>query len=400
MKTFWIKQRSNGRGLGAGTQTDPFDGAQFDNAIAAIKTAAPAPDESVTINILDGRFETNGFTPGNNWTIAGRGIDITVMALRDVGMAGFHHPDNFLIATAWWGQPGNGLVWVNYLKVVDLTLDIRWPIQSARQTARIKYGGIYAQVTTGLIERVRVINWGSNGLVLENSEAFPIFMVSYSDEKTHIEVTDCVVELQHQFHGGYATAILISTIQTQQGGDRIPWGTRVSPAARITGCRAIGIDGHGYGTANSENVLFLNNTATACKTFFNGDTGLNRNVHFECNTAIACNQGIHFGNPGSGEFSGFRILGNKFDLTEKWLNEKINPQRSEYSYAVRLAGRTKGTLIAGNTSRSLYGPRALKDGMYGVGIATPSDTDYTVGAGNTFIDISDAIAISPPVYTA
>lgn len=399
MRTYFIAHNHTGK-LGTGTDTDPFNGKFFDKAIQAIKLGTPDAYEQVSIKIREGRFETSGIAPGNNWSIEGAGIGLTVIALIDVLNLGFHHPDNYIISTPWSAANG-GLPWVNSFTLKNLTLDCNFEHQSARGMQSVKFGGVHVQYTEATVEDVEVVNFGSNGLDLATSEAWGIYLVSYSselpkDKTTFARIKNCVVRDQKQFNGrGYCTGINITTIQTQAGGDRIPWGSRQSQAAVVEGCRCIGLDGHGYGAANSENVLFLNNEAVGCKTFFNGDTGQNRNISFAANRAIACNQGIHFGNPGSGEFSDFRIIGNRFELTGPWLNEKLNPTKTEYSYGVRLSGRTKAAVIVGNEFVSLYGPKRFGDGMYGIGLDA---LDGDVRVANKFSGIGDPTIVNPPVY--
>ncbi len=397
MKTFYIKLRVDGK-TGSGTKTDPFNGEEgfFDEAIKKIKELTyPTPDEPVVINISDGKYKTKGVAVGKNWTILGVGINHTFLQLVDVGSNSFHHPNVNVIGSVYYGRGTDDPVWLDYLKVSGLTLDANWAQQSARTLMGVKYGGIQANVTKCLIQRIRVINWGSNGQDLEHAEAFPIFMSTYGDENTQIIIQDCIVEGQYSIRSGYCTAIMVQTYQN--AGDRIPFGTRTSTAAIVRRNKVIGVYGSAIGCGHSDNVLYEKNQAIGCLAGFNCDTGKNKNIKFVGNSFVRCNDGISIGNNFSGPFENIEITDNNFQLTDPWLNKYTDTPTVWYCYGVRLGGQTKNTRIIANSFKSLNGLRKLTDKTYGVGAAYESDTDWKQ-ENNIFTNIGDVVAVGAPLY--
>ena len=170
MRTCHIALRTDGK-PGDGTQPNPYNGTDFDAAINAIKKAG---DDPVTVILGPGVFLTRGVAPGKNWTIRGNGMFATRLRLTDVGTTSFHHPNIYVVATANYG--GSDPEWNETFSISDLTLDADWTHQSARESSNVKYGGVYVQTARATMQRVRAINWGSNGLNLDHSEAFPITM--------------------------------------------------------------------------------------------------------------------------------------------------------------------------------------------------------------------------------
>lgn len=392
MDKYHIKHRLDGK-RGIGTIADPFNGNEFDWAISEIKRLK-GYDTPVAIKIGEGTFSTIGFAPAKNWVIRGSGMRKTTLKLQDVGLKSFHHPDVHIISTAWYG--GFDPAWAETITVSDMTLDCDWSNQGGRQTQYVKYAGVHASCTRGLIERIRVINWGSNGVGKFHSEVFPISLQTYSDEGTYAVIQDCIVEKQFQYEGGYSTAINIVTTRPE-GGDRIPWNTRKSRAGVVRRNRAYGIYGHGFGCGHAENVLFEDNVAVDCKSGFNCDTGLNRNIVIRKNSFVHCVQGIHSGNMWNGGFTNFVIMENDFHVTEKWFNAWLEPQMYEYSYGVRIGGNTKGFKILRNSFLCLKGVKSLIDGSYGVGTAADSDIEFEI-KDNRFEGFKDEIVLKAPVY--
>ena len=371
------------------------NGSDLDTKIKDIKSKVTDVNAKVKIQIDAGTFLTNGFAPGLNWEISGKGIDVTNLVLRDVGSTGFHHPNHYVIATANYG--GKDPSWNNTFKLTYVTLDANWPIQSARTMSSVKYGGVYIQATDIVFERIKVINWGSNGLNVDFSEAFPIFGVTYSDEKTHILIQDCIVEKQFLYNGGYATAIMVQTMQPGAG-DRIPYKTRKSESALIRRNRVYGVTGHGYGCGFSENVLFDNNDCVDSKTGVNIDTGNNRGIKFTNNKFMLCNQGIHFGNAYSFEFIDFEIKNNYFFITTPFYNAYINPPKSEYAYGVRVSGNTTNAIISGNKVKSGCKLSTYTDGIYGMAYAG-NNSFLNINPDNVYDGINTGVINNPPFYT-
>lgn len=396
MKTFYIQLRIDNKD-GSGTKIDPFDGEKFDNSLQKIRDLTyPTPDELVTINILDGHFKTKGVRLGKNWIIKGAGIDYTFIELEDVGDKGFHHPNVNVMGSVYHGSGYVDPVWLNYLQVSDLTLDANWALQSAKNNTYVKFAGLQALVTKALIQRIRVINWGSNGNVLDHAEAFPLFLETYGSEETQITIKNCIVEGQFHTTSGYCTAINVTTSQGEA--DRISFGSRKSISAIITGNKVIGVYGNAYGCGHSENVLWENNKAYGCLSCFNSDTGRNKGLKIVKNSFYRCNQGIHIGNNFSGPFEDIEITGNRFDLTSPWLNKYTTPNPSVgYCYGVRLGGKTNNTKITGNTFKSLYGLKGIEDYTYGIGAAFGTNTNWTQEI-NVFTNIKDIISADGPLF--
>ncbi len=398
MKTFYIKLRVDGK-QGDGTKLNPLNGEEgfFDESIKKIKEITyPAPDEQVVINILDGHFKTGGITVGKNWIIQGVGINHTFIELNDVGENSFHHPNPFVIGNAYSGRGSNDPVWSTYLKVSDLTLDAGWLKQSARMIGGVKFAGLQANVTKGLIQKIRIINWGSNGVILEHAEAFPLLMTTYGSEDTQIIIQDCIVEQQHTALGGYCSAIMLRTHQ-DGGGDITEFGKRISTAAIVRRNKVVGVYGSAFGCGYSENVIYENNKVYGCLTGFNCDTGKNRGIKFSNNSFTRCNEGISIGNQYNGPFENIEISGNTFILTEPWLNKYTEKPTVWYSYGVRLGGKTNNVKIIANLFKSINGLRGLEDKMYGIGAAYSSDTNWKQ-ENNTFVNIKDIIAIDGPLF--
>lgn len=390
MLRVYIRYRTDGQ-RGTGTSKDPFNGNNFDWAIAEIKRLH-GYDAPVEIQIGNGVFMTIGFALAKNWTIHGSGTRRTILKLMDVGAKSFHHPDVYVISTAWYG--GIDPAWAENFTLSDMTLDCDWENQSDRQTKYIKYAGVHALCTKGAVKRVRVINFGSNGVDGFHNEVFPITLGTYSDEGTYVTIQDCIVEKQHQYQGGYATAINVVTTQPNAG-DRILWGTRKSCSALVKGNKAYGIYGHGFGCGHTENAIFKDNLAFDCKTGFNCDTGHNRNVLFQRNSFVHCVQGIHSGNEWGGSFSNFKMEDNDFHTTEKWLNVWLDPKAYEYSYGIRMGGNTKNFQIIRNSFKCLKVPQSLLMGSYGIGTASDSDDKFEV-EDNSFDGFKDEIALKVP----
>lgn len=392
MAIYYIQHRQDSK-IGAGTGSDPFNGNEFDYAITEIKKQQ-GYDVPVTIKIGEGVFPTIGFAPAKNWTIRGKGMRKTTLKLKNVESHSFHHPDVYIISTAWYG--GADPAWAENIIVSDMTLNCNWLGQSEKHTKYVKFAGVHALCTKGIVERVRVINWGSNGVEGFHNEVFPITLGTYSDEGTHVLIQDCIVEKQFQYQGGYGTAINVVTTQPDAG-DRIPWNTRKSRAALVRRNKAYGIYGHGFGCGHTENAVFENNVAIDSKSGFNCDTGLNRNVEFRRNAFVHCVQGIHSGNMWGGGFANFLIEDNDFHVTEKWLNVWSDPKVSEHSYGVRLGGNTKGFRVRRNSFKCLKNPKTLAEGSYGVGTASDSDIGFEF-TDNEFVGFTDEVVLKAPVH--
>lgn len=366
----------------------------LDTRIKEIKAAVTDVNAQITIELDGGTYETVGIAPGLNWTIKGKGIDVTILKLKDVGTNGFHYPNNYVVATAHYG--GKDPAWNNNVKIFDLTLDANWENQSARTVPSVKYGGVYFQSTEMTIERVKVVNWGSNGLKVEYSEAFPIFGVTYSSEVTKIVIQDCIVTGQHMYKGGYATAIMVQTMQPNAG-DRIPYGSRKSTSAIIKRNRAYNIYGHGYGVGWSENVIFEDNDCIDSKTGTNIDTGRNRNIVFKKNRFLLCNQGVHFGNSHSGEFKDFVFEDNYFLLTVPFYNAYLVPPKSEYAYGIRASGNTFNTKISKNKILSGCKLKDYNQGIYGIGLSGKNE-GMDIANNNEYGDIVTKLTNTPAFY--
>lgn len=397
--SFWIQHRLDDQ-LGSGSTNDPYNGKRVDEVIAEIKRQAPKDDDKVWINFGRGRFETKGIAPGLNWRMSGRGMRDTVLALKDVGDDSFHHVNVYVVSSAYYGR-SNDPSWLDYFEIRDLTLDCQWPLQSARKDESVRYGGVHANVSEGKVVNVRVINWGSNGLSPASSEVFPIFLETYSAENTFVLIEGCEVEEQHQYQGGYATAIMVQTMQPGAG-DRIPEGTRQSLAGIVRNNRAVGIYGHGYGCGRSENVVFLDNVAVGCKTGFNCDTGHNRGIEISRNRFELCNQGVHVGNPSSGDFRDFRITENFIELNGPWVNEFLTRPRTEYSYGLRLAKQVRNCEFQYNrmwvSDKSLKQAQSLATGYYGVGSVDSVETVGLKNGNNQYEGMTGVLAENPSVY--
>lgn len=391
MKTFYIKLRWDDK-FGVGTKIDPFNGYLFDEAIKKIKELTyPNPDEIITIRIQDGVYKTKGVAVGKNWIILGAGMDSTFIELIDVKNTHYHHPNIQVIGTAWYGT--DDPPWANYLKVSDITLDAKWFDQSEKLTPNIKYAGLHAQVTRGLIQRVKVKNYGSNGAVLDHAEVFPLSLSTYGAEDTQIIIQDCIVESQQRTGAGYTSAIMVQTYQNQ--GDRIPFGTRTSTAAIIRRNRVMGTYGSAYGCGHSENVIFEKNKAYGCLSAFNCDTGKNRNIKFTYNSFLNCHEGIHIGNVSSGPFENIEITNNTFTLTDPWLNKYTEKPTVFYSFGVRFGGNTINKKVLNNKFKSIYGLKGIENKMYGIGY--DSEAVFTE-TNNEFINIKNKIIDKAPLF--
>lgn len=366
MKTFQIADTDK---PGDGTKNHPFPGVQFDVAISSIKERMAAnPKEPVRINVGPGEFVTRGIAPGLNWDI--RLSDRSTLKLADLGpMGGFKHPNNCVIASAWDELRG-GPPWLESFALTGGILDVNWPSQTVRTRAGVKFAGVNVLSAKATIRNVTVINYGSNGLNVEHSEAFPIAVATYRDETTSIQIESCTVDRQHQYQGGYATGIIVVTTQDRYDGshgDRIGWEIpRRSIAATIRNNTVRNVYGSAFGCGWTDNARFTENFADNCVGAFNCDTGRNRNVLLSGNMFLAVNHGIHVGNVGSGEFDSFTIRGNVFHLTEKWGNRFLNPVKTEFSYAVRLTRFPINVNIMDNTSMT-WPPKSIDEGTYGIG---------------------------------
>lgn len=388
---------SNTSTPGAGSKTKPFPGDCFDEAMATIhRQTKVTPEEPVKIIIGPGEYLTKGFAPGLHWDI--RLAEQTVLKLVDVGMHGFHHPNNYVISTAWYGRP-DGPEWNKTFSLTGGTLDANWPAQSARGVSGVKFGGIHIQSVRATIKNVDVINWGSNGLDLEHSEAFPLAVATISSEESRIHIKGCSVSRQHQFQGGYATAINVVTTQDRYDGphgDLFPWTVpRRSISAVVENNRVEGLYGHAYGCAWSERVVFRRNYAEKCKAGFNIDSGRNRNITIRDCQFIACNQGIHVGNFHEGEFDAFRITGNVFHLSAPFVNKLLNPVKTEFAYGVRLTHLPKNALISGNMFVT-YPEQNLVDGFYGIGHCEGAERPLL--KANRFSGLNYYVAKDAPFY--
>lgn len=370
------------------------NGTDLDSKIRDIKSKATDVNVKIQIKLDAGVFKTNGIAPGLNWDISGAGIDLTTLILNDVGDKGFHAPNNYIIATANYG--GSDPSWNNVVRVADMTLDANWQNQTARTVVAYKYGGVYLQASDITIERIKVINWGSNGINVDYSEAFPIFGVTYSSETSHVLIQDCIVEKQFLYNGGYATAVMVQTMQPGAG-DRIPYGTRKSESALVRRNQVYGVVGHGYGCGFSENVLFDNNICIDSKTGVNIDTGNNRNIKFTNNKFLLCTQGIHFGNAYSFTFDDFVIKNNYFMLSTPFYNAFTSPPMSEFVYGIRASGNTHNTNISGNRIRSGCKLSEISQGIYGIGLAGVN-VGMTVGTDNVYEGITVQNINNPSQY--
>jgi len=396
---FSIQHRLDDK-LGSGSTSDPFNGNRLDEVIAEIKRRATKDDDQVRIDFGRGKFETKGIAPGLNWRISGSGMRETVLALKDVADGSFHHVNVYVVSSAYYGRSTDP-TWLDYFEIRNLTLDCQWPLQSAREDENVKYGGVHANVIEGKVVNVRVINWGSNGLNPASSEAFPIFLETFSAEDTFLLIEGCEVEKQHQYQGGYATAIMVQTMQPGAG-DRIPEGTRQSLAGIVRNNRTVGIYGHGFGCGRSENVVFLDNVAVGCKTGFNCDTGHNRGIEISRNRFELCNQGVHVGNQSSGDFRDFRITENLMELNGPWVNEFLTRPRTEYSYGLRLAKQVRNCEFQYNrmwvSDRSLKQAQNLETGYYGVGSVDSVERVGLKYGKNHYEGMTGVLAENPSVY--
>ena len=392
MKTYYISPV----GEGNGTKSKPFNGSNFDLAIDTIKRIhLTSPQTPVKIIILPGEYWTRGFAPLHNWWVQAHGA---TLILKDVGNQGFHSPDNYVVATAYYGK-SDGPVWLDSFRWYGGTIDVNWQGQSDRQTPSRKFGGIYSQSVETAIKDIRIINWGSNGLNVAQSEVFPLFAVTLRREDAKILIERCTVEKQHQYQGGYATAINVVTVQDQwnPGGDVIPWATSRPTCAVVRNCVVRGIHGHGLGAAWADAVIFKGNTIEKSKTGFNGDTGNLRDITFDGNRFLACNQGLFIGNASSGQFSRISVKGNIFHLTEPWTNHFLVPKRVEFSYGVRLSGLGVSEVSFENNLFMAWPQLTRLMGRYGVGFCEGAEV-INLSSTDKFAGIPDSLVSDVPFY--
>jgi len=409
MKTFHIAHTTTpGDGL---TKARPLDGRAFDAAIARIKAdLATSPKTPTRLLIGPGEYLTRAVAPFANWDIE---LDPkATLKLMDVHTQGFRHPTNYVIATAPYGST-EGPAWLENFSLTGGTLDCNWPAQSGRTHPGEKFGGVWSVSARTTIRNVRVINFGSNGLTVpgaaqwEYAEVFPIVGETYADESTRIRIENCTVELQHRYQGGYATAINVITTQDRPVkefngsfrdlGDRFKWDVpRKSLAALVLKNRCVGIYGNAFGCGWAERVLFQENIAERCKTGSNIDTGRNRSIEFYRNQFLACHQGLQIGQPWAGEFAEFKIRQNLFHLTGPWVNEDLQPPRTEYSHGIRLDTFPSKFEIEDNTFLA-WPAWDAKDGLYGIGFCNGAKEDGKL-TGNRFVGVDSPIVRGVPFH--
>ena len=154
----WIALRSDGL-PGSGTQSDPYDGSlvstvyRFDLVMSTMLPSGP-----VQVNLGPGTFPTKGFnaTDGTGWqarknmTIAGSGIDVTLLQLVGVGGT-----DKQFYAV---GHALGSSTLADSFEISDLTIDCNLP---STGTA-VACGAVRLMGNQTLVQRVKAIKWGTN----------------------------------------------------------------------------------------------------------------------------------------------------------------------------------------------------------------------------------------------
>lgn len=278
----------------------PLTGGDID---ALIKSLGP----SFRITLAPGNYSTSGVTLPRHASIVGAGIGSTTIRMRD-GAAngppcpGFPHCRVFSDSD-----------WCFNLHISDLTIDCNWPQQTtAKANGNYKLDAIVVRTVRGIVERVEVINFGSNGKDYgsDGLECFPLFITTYASgapfkyhaahsvkasdpaDVSYIEIRNCEVHKPHFINGGYCTAIMVQT-SLPEAGDRQPFGLRETLAASVIGNYVHAPGGIAYGAAQSERVLWQDNVCFGAVAAFNFDTGQAANLQIIRNHFLGVNQGIN-----------------------------------------------------------------------------------------------------------
>ena len=334
-----------------------------------------------------------GNSPKGQWdsySILGHGTGATLELIND------KRSRDYLYAFGTLG-------WVKNLEISGLCINCRWTDDhgTSGYLPGYKTGGVYVRCITGLLDHVKVSNFGSKGneaFVGAGREAFGLFLAT-----GNFDQTTAAVQIRHcevcDFHpeGGYCSGISLSTwhadasdqnlpramacppvplkegFQRQQGCDNRP-----NPAAIVANNSIHDLpSGIGLGGCDVENTIYESNQVVRCKTGFNFDTvrtppfdPMNlptppalkhppfvcRNVIIRRNRIDQCHQGITAGAFGlsTAGFEAFTIQNNVVSNLTGWCKNPRFPRIHEdyplyeECYGVQLTGGNASFVIQEN----------------------------------------------------
>ncbi|MBI4657884.1 MAG: hypothetical protein HY735_03375 [Verrucomicrobia bacterium] len=328
--------------------------------------------------------------------IRGKGIYTTILKLKDAAPVSTFF--NYVIEPTGY---------IQRFRLANLTLNCNWNGQSSlwsspTYSSGFKTGGLAVKcVYEGTVEYVKVTDFGSSSKCTQAEacnqsppcqevnaagvEAFGIKVVTGNFDQPLYEplitVRNCEVTGFSRVKNGYCTGIVVETSDQEVTNIAAGCsGTLQVGQKRPVGCRTDGPNGTGnpvrmalvqanyvtylfhgiaYGVASSENVDFIGNTATYCKSAFNCDTRPAHRIKLLNNYYYNTYTGINIGAWGTtAEFRDWTIQGNEIWLEGRYYNDYLcAAQRNllankcmypesdipwEPSYCVRLAGGTGG----------------------------------------------------------
>jgi hypothetical protein len=318
---------------------------------------------------------------GEDFYMAGAGMSLTTISLET------NAPTQCISWHAVISNVGQG--YQNVFVLSDLTVDCNWQGQtnvpscmscanssgfrtSTNYICGYKLGAIALKTRYAAIHRVKVTNWGSNGmrpLTGEGMEAFGITITTVTKSDTleslvPIIVEGCEVTGFTSVNGGYCTGIVVETRDRDYPDIQEALGTRTNLMAHIYNNYVHDISGIAMGCAVSEQVMFNTNNIQNCGAAFNCDTystaasnSYNNKIYFQDNTCEDLWGGLNIGNPygGSNRFKTIYITNNRFRLKGDihgldWSQTSNPPPWCgwELSYAIRLHGGTDDVHLGGN----------------------------------------------------
>jgi hypothetical protein len=315
---------------GDGTLTNPYIAVNGD--IDPLKTYFGT---SCEIFLSNGTFFTSGIHAPTRFILNGKGIDSTVLKLKDNTVyQNKYFPHIRVISDNYWCE---------LFVVKNLTIDCNWqkqPFATDVKTNNYKIEAITVRVIQGLVNKVRVTNFGCNakGYGQTGLEAFPIGLTTFTNGTpykyysqylylkdkepiTYTEISECIVDNGFFIGGGYCTAIFIRSNMPNEG-DRQPFGTRDTLAGVVENNYVNVPGGIAYGAAISEQILFKNNIAYDCHAGFNFDTGESQNIEITKNQFLDVHVGINF--TPSPNSKNIKITNNVITLTECFYNKVLN----------------------------------------------------------------------------
>jgi len=354
-KEIWIGSTAAAFGRGQ-SATAPLDGstrAKVDEILEDLRIEYGDYGAGVTIHFLPGRYEVGGIGIRPRWQLRGAGIDRTILK-RVAAPRDFLLKNPILHVIEGGGGPqqkpplsGPHLPERDYvgIHISGMTLDCNWDgLKASIGSPLKKAGGLSVVCKEGVIEKVKVINFGAQGGRPSWREVFPIHLRSsltdnlgapgYATSRLQIFGCEVVGPVRGPSTGiewPYCTGIMIGHRETD------PTLAEVTAIVRGNEIRDV-TNGHAFGGAHLRQALFESNRVVNCGLGFNFDTGGSRNVTIRANDFVNC-----IGGGTLTDATSFIIQSNRFEIR---YNATELPW---WNTGVRLWSHTRQCTVSDNT---------------------------------------------------